>query len=405
MWTMVVGLVLFTGCSDEEEPLGGSNFVPGDTGNSGQTEADAGFDIGPDVEAPMDIGNDSDNAVEDDIGEVPDVEEPEDTNGDQEPEQEYPLMVDGPCGPMLDFGELEQQSYEVTIDFSDFGSEETTSCTDGESGSAAILAFELLNFANFSFEADAPVAMGLRFDHCSFVGGSTICDGQQGQTVATTMGVPEAFLVIEPLDDVELETVAVTFELHQSSECEDSQERQSECIDENRARVCRTSWASPNQLRWEEGRCPGECDDGCVGDSCEAPLSVTPGQTIEVENLGLSYHYNHHDHPEPSCEIPEVMGEQTWGRELVLELSDLEAGDVITIDLDTDGSTYDEGAAVWPFVLLKESCSEEAACLDVWTDVHETMTYQVESAGDYFIIVDGTWHKLDMFYDIVVEIN
>lgn len=387
-----------TGCSeDDEQPLrgtnagNGENHVGEDAGDLdiGDASTDAESDVEPDAE-PIDDVDDNDTESNGD----------NDENGDNG--EELPSgFVDGPCGTMYQMGEIGEGIHDVTVDFGDFDVEESTGCLDDAADDAAVLAFEVMNFAWLEFSADAPVAMQLRFNHCGFSSEYVACD-EAGLGLPTTFVSDDVYLVVEPLDEFQGDSVEVTLDLHQPADCDD--EGATECVDDQTARVCRTAWIAPDDPMWREGPCPGECDGGCVGDSCDAPLVVESGDVIEFDNMGFFHHYDPHNHPEPSCQM-ETGGDQTPGRELVMKLEDLNAGDEIALKIEQDLGIYEGHDVGWPFVAIRKTCQPDASCLALWTDLDDELTFEVEDGGDHFVFVDSTWHKMDGTFEIAVDVN
>ncbi len=358
-------------------------------------DEDATPDAGPDADSDtgLDVGPDAEDA-----GADADVDEPE----------EDVEEIDH-CAPYIDLGDLEPgEEYPVTLDFTEESAQWSTRCENESDGGSVMIAMVLPTFSVLHVESDTPLGLEMRFGDCGRETNRYMCATDEF-AVPSGFGEPQGYLILEALDDSVPDQVEITVTAAQAPACIE-EEGQSECIDADSARVCRISISSPDVPRWEEGQCSGGCEEGqCVGDSCSAPLSMSSGETLVFDNLPLRDLHSEYQGPGCSLSDGDDDGLELWGRELVIELSDLIEGDEVAIDVDVRGllswahePINLEGQVV---ATIKDDCAAESACLAVWNDFEDQLHFEVPADGDYFLVIESRTDEFDAQIEVAVEIN
>jgi hypothetical protein len=76
------------------------------------------------------------------------------------------------------------------------------------------------------------------------------------------------------------------------------------------------------------------------------------------------------------------------GQDIILSLPGLSAGQIVTVDASMD--SQDDVIAVL------ETCDDSPVCIR-FVDLGDKLTWNVEAAGDYFIVVDRPRAESGMF--------
>lgn len=398
-WLVVAMIIIIgvtTGCSEDPDP---DHNLLSNGGNDGDE------DVGLDVDAADDVGGDADGSgdAEGDAGDVG-----EDTNG----EVEYPIEVDGPCGPMIDLGELSWGQEALQIDFNDFDNDLELACDSAVTGSAAaVYRFDVPSAATgiLSFESAADLAAEIRLGGCGDDVDRFGCYDDDFE-MAIQPGLTH-HLVIRPTDSGVGSPVEATLSFEEMPTCFDDQGEAS-CVDSSRIEACQFLQTSPDVPRLVTAECPdGNCvGDRCRGDSCDDPIVVTSSFAWSGRNYGFFDNQNSHEEVieanndpdrEPTCFYHDEVNDEiemldTKGRELVFEVRDLQAGD--EVDIAVEFASPDDVV-----ILVKEECSDTSECLDTWFD-YEEATFVAPWAGDFFVIID-TMVDFDGYFEISIEIN
>ncbi len=123
--------------------------------------------------------------------------------------------------------------------------------------------------------------------------------------------------------------------------------------------------------------CADACSgDGCLGDTCEAPIVVSGSMTFSGDAQAYTNSVDFDD--QPTCST-NGDGIASIGSEVVLSLPGLTAGQTVTVD----GSTDDVDQAIF----VQQTCGDSAECLAA-VDLGDRLTFDVTADGDYFVVVD-----------------
>lgn len=363
--TVVVAAMalMVSGCGEDNGELNGNNWDDND--NTGQVDAggDTDANLGDDGGDQQNNQNGGDNG-DDNGGE---------DNGD---DVDQPPSMPGCFAGAEDLGQLEDGTETVTIDFNRWLDTVSTGC-DGvvDDSPDAIFGFTLSDEGMIMFEPDAPVAMGLRLHDCMDVSDELVCaDDTYGRILP---GREQFFLVVEQLPDSPDE-IELQFDFHAFHPC-DPDEFQSQCVDDQSIQACTTSATSPDIPRQLVIPCPDGCSgERCDGDSCDNPLAVSASTTLSGITAGLGDDIDSTD--EPGC-MPDGATGSLDGRDLVVRLEGLAAGDSVTIDLE---STHGDAAALQ----IMSSCGSDVACLDAWRGEGQ-FSFEPDADGDYYLVMDS----------------
>ena len=394
-WSLFIGMValllVISACTGDPDENNQNQIIPEhdvvDEDTPGDGDADVA-DAGPDADAGSGV---------EDTGVDADVEEPE----------EDVEEIDH-CAPYVDLGLLGHGEYPVTIDFTQEPAQWSTRCENESDGSSVMIAMELPTFSVVHVELDSALGVEMRFGDCGRATSRYMCDTDEF-AIPTGFGAPQGYLILEALDDLVPDQVEVMVTVAQGPICEED-EGQSECVDADTARVCRVSVSSPDVPRWEEGQCARGCEEGqCLGDSCSAPLSMSSGEILTFNNLGLRD--RHTEYEGVGCSLPggdDDNGLVLRGRELVIELTALVEGDQVGIDLDVTGliNWAHEPVELDGLVVatIKDDCAVESACLAVWDDFEDRFHFEVPADGDYLLVIESV-NRFDGQIEVAVEIN
>lgn len=378
----VIGLLLM-GCSGDPEP-GTQNFVTNQSTNQNQTDPDAGTNANSSDD--RDTDHNEHNAVTDpDAGDVGSGEDAGDVGEDPDT---GPDEIHGPCGPVVDLGTLTPGETTITVDFADFDNRESTGCSNALDSEEIILAFQLPANGGLDVEASQPLAMELRFNDCQQTGG-VICQ-EGGLSIQSINRGPTFYLFLERLPQTASDSVDVSISFDSVTTCLD-QWNQSECVDGETVRVCRTSTSSPDIPQWEEAPCPDACENGrCVGDSCANPLVVTGGELV-VGVMGEVLFDEHNSETEMTCSVDGAgPGLYTPGRDLIVALPNLNPQKTVTISVN--GHPAEEDLVL----MIKTQCGDGPSCVAVWEGETE-VTFQPSSGGTYYLVVDMLADQMSYF--------
>ncbi len=423
----LVCFVLF-GCSDngeEPNPPPGNNgeldagtdtdvgdpIPDAETDAETDTDADAGTD--PDADAGTDPDADAGTDPDADTGTDPDADV---ENGEEDPSPENPLEDTGPCGTMYDIGQLEFGEATLEVDFDDFDDTDdlNTVCDEGsEENDMALIKFASPQPQTGILElnADADVALEIRPGAiCSNESLSNICE-EDGSLEKLIGPGSIHFILIEHLGEEELSApLQVDFSFYEMPECDWEDEGTGSCVDSDTAiEACQVLSASADIPREFTVPCPThECiDDHCVGDHCDQAIAVTSSFGWSGRNKGFFPTHNILEEHEaaadagedPTC-VDTTVDEadqfpETFGREMIFELEDLQEGDEVEIHVNAEMS---DGL----MVLVKEECSSTSSCTEAWQDKTD-MTFEAPDDGSYYVIVDTLW-DIDSHFEIAIDI-
>ena len=283
-------------------------------------------------------------------------------------------------------------------------STEETSCTLTESGNA-VWEFETdvplqIDVGIDAMESDELLVAEVRQEDCSdpeaLIEGQA-CDNlnHDGTSFSFTVGGGSTYyLIVEgrstmvPADfDLELSTTDLMCYPEGSWRCDpDEDDIILECDD---------------GLAENPETCGSGCeDDACLGDTCENAIEVTDSVTIEGNTRPFNNTFDFESFPECTTEGAAGVGTGdtgpvTDGRDMVFYLPGLESGQVVVADTsETDQRNY--------FGVVEECDATNISCVYA-ESFDQTMEWQVEESGDYYVIVTrNTINSGDFVYSIEI---
>ncbi len=416
-WVALGAVLLLCGlvaCSEDPDPdnnllENGNNIDDPDVGIDADADPDLDADTGPGEDADTGPGEDADTGPGEDADTGDDADAGDDADVD-DGEVEYPLEVDGPCGPMIDLGELEWGEHELEVDLGYFDNDLDLECQGLGDDPAAVYRFTMPSTQTgvLAVSSDHDVAGEFRFGGCGDDADRYGCyDDDFEMTLQPGL---THFLVLKPLDGEEAAVLDVTLDLSEMPPCFDD-EGLASCVDDSRIQACQFLQASPDIPRELTVECPtGQCsDDRCQGDSCANPIEVSSSFQWSGRNYGFFDTHNSmaevleasENNEEATClyiddDSGDIQTLNTFGRELVFRLVDISEGDEVQIEVDF--ASPDKVV-----VLVKEECSDTSACLQTWYD-YDQMTFVAPWDGDFYVIVD-TMVEFDGFFDISITVD
>ncbi|MGM0557407.1 MAG: hypothetical protein ACQEVA_13575 [Myxococcota bacterium] len=135
--------------------------------------------------------------------------------------------------------------------------------------------------------------------------------------------------------------------------------------------------------------CAGGCStSACAGDSCSNPIQVTGSATFSGDVAAYVNNYNFEDSAE-FCSTGDGTAIPTPGEEVIFELPNLTAGQVIGIDTQTG----DDNANA---IFVSNNCGEPFSCSET-SLLDEDFEWTAPADGTYYIIVDKQFGGGDTF--------
>jgi hypothetical protein len=124
--------------------------------------------------------------------------------------------------------------------------------------------------------------------------------------------------------------------------------------------------------------CGTGCQNGeCLGDSCANPLEVNGSVSVDVELSSYSNTNNFQESPSGTSSGATGSGTNTTGQDLVFFLPGLSGGQTVEVVAD---STFVIG--------VMESCGAATPSCVAGNDLDGELSWEVEEAGDYYVVVD-----------------
>lgn len=403
---LALSLFVLGGCTGDSDGGNSPTFTPNsstENNNSGDDDPDAGqdADTGGDTDVSEDGGND-----DNDGNDQTDGNDGNDANDGNDGEDE---IVDGPCGPMIELGELDWGEQTLAVDSAEFDNDMSVGCGEGSAMDAGIFKFTLPSNAPgmLSVDTGGEAIAEIRIGSCDNTDQRIACR-QESVDVVPQGGVPH-YLIVEPVEDGPT-SFDVELELAELYECVDENgepiEEQSQCLDGSALQVCQTLKASPDISRELTVSCPtGECsEERCAGDRCDNPISVSSSFQWSGTTTGIFADYDSeaefydavNSGQEPTCWSEDDELVQTSGNDLFFELAGLDAGQQIDISIDAQ---FQEELVVF----IKEDCTDLAQCHEVWLG-EEEMTFGAPVDGDFYVVVDSQFVD-DEFLDIEIDFS
>ncbi len=313
------------------------------------------------------------------------------------------------CGPVVDIGELSFGMHEVEIDVDDYGGgvDEEISCETFSGNTFQILIkLETPLAATGTFQAvlSNDVSMEVRTgDDCSRSGLNTSC--QMAGFFEAYLG-PGAthYVIMEKPQDPSGGMISWEFSYEQLESCPLDLLGTASCIDSNTSvESCDVIIESADIPRWTINQCPTEqCqNDRCIGNSCDQPIEVVDEFHWIGNNKGFSNTTTIADEVmsvpdgEATCQDSEVPDPLvvTAGREMIFKLVDMQEGEEVTIEVDTNTNSN--------LVLVKGDCASAAQCQEAWENRDEVLEFEAPDSGDFFVIIDSLY-DIDANYDISI---
>ncbi len=246
-----------------------------------------------------------------------------------------------------------------------------TGCAAKDNSSQSVFKFRVAEDSQIHAKfltTTQPVVMELREGAC--VDGSTalFCDTQP--RVFEAKAGKDYYLIVEARHDystgefkIELDTTALRCSPVGSWSCEGT--KRVECS------------IGAGEISFE---CGSGCNSGkCGGDTCENAIVVSGPLTVAGETGAFENNYNFES--QPTCSTTGVASTNTPGPDLIFSLPGLKAGQKILVD-----ATNEPGR---PIIGITRSCGISNGCVAGDTIVGK-LEWQVDTAGDYFVIIDRT---------------
>ncbi len=214
------------------------------------------------------------------------------------------------------------------------------------------------------------------------------------------------WLLIQNLGDETETSIDILFE--DVPDCPLDDLGMTSCVESDMSiNTCQVTTNSPDVPRDITVPCPTqECTDGeCRGNSCDDPIIVESEFHWFGQTLALSNTHNSGEEiadaldagETPTCQDPDASNpmSQVMGREMVLKLPDLQVGQQIAVDLESNLSPIS--------VAIQKTCGSQKVCEKFYQDPNDEVIFSVNEDGDYFVIIDSGF-DIDLFLDLQVEI-
>lgn len=261
----------------------------------------------------------------------------------------------------------------VTAEVGKQGWEKTGCSVDGTGGEVVFhlrvaapmrLKFEVVDTKN----SDA--VMELRKGDCNSLRAVQFCTDSELQDFVAEAGI-DYFLVVEARGVGQLSSFTLNVEA-ESAVCAPAGEWRCE----GTARV-----QCFGGIEERIFKCAGGCEAAeCQGDRCENALVITETSTFVGETAGYSnrFDFSH----QPSCSTSGTTGMRSLGQDVVFFLPGLRVGQTVFVDAAT-GDTNDN------LIAVLDSCSTERGCVAASSSGNQ-LRWEVESSGDYYVVIDKT---------------
>src|SRR5690554_2453674 len=329
------------------------------------------LDAGKDTHSDLDTDTFVENDAIEDGGFVPfDTNRP-DTAGPG---------VSGTCENIEDLGDLALGLQTMTIVFNLDNDNLRTSCRDfnAESKPEKVYKFRVAQQSVLEITGSPSYTFELRNDPCGEESSVVTCNFNGsiiGQALSPSL---DYYLVVELEGTIEDFTDAPEnseyfFEFHLQSPFAECRAGQSECTSANEVKICTIDGSYQNKF------CPTSCSEGsCVGNTCDNPIVVNSTGTMQGDistfgNKIASF---------SSCGTGNGIRNLS-GQEVIFLVEEAVVGQ--TINIDTTGDSL-------PTVITIQhnNCGALAACDYQSSNTDDQVVYQVQEAGDYYIIIDST---------------
>ncbi len=244
-----------------------------------------------------------------------------------------------------------------------------TGCATKDHSSQSVFKFQVAEDAEVQakfLETTQPVVMELRENGC--VDGSTalFCDVKPGSFQAKAG--KDYYLIVEARHDystgdfkVELTAANQICSPAGGWTCEGTKRVQ--------------CYAGTEKRPFE---CGSQCDSGvCDGDACESAIVVDGTARVQgqLQAFGNNFDFN----KSPSCSTNKLTGPITSGQDVVFSWPGLKVAHQVMFD-----TTSDAGRGI---IGITKSCGLSAGCIAA-DDQTGKLNWTVDTAGDYFVIID-----------------
>lgn len=279
------------------------------------------------------------------------------------------------CEEYQDLGEVDlRQMVTATGDTDGFADAIETGCgsTDGFSGAENAFRFTVPAPARVSFDLQSTAAIDwaieVRGDDCGSSAAQVACSDVEQFDFLAEPGI-EYFILVEPATGIDRGAfqIAMSFE---ELVCSPPASRS---CDGDDLIVCQ---AGTSKARYGCGT--GCSTDRCDGDTCDNVFEVTASASFTGDTQGFVNALDFAS--QPSCSSGGQQGIATPGPEIVLSLPGLTAGQTVTIDASMSDNN-DNG------IFVLDSCDDTSGCL-ASNDIEDILVWDVEVAGDYFVVID-----------------